>query len=81
MDSLRANLVLPCAYILLHVHPLLGNVLVNKFREDRFLVNSPLLDYGTTDEAVFYVVRAEQRWNNGGLHPVSKQRLGKHTSA
>jgi hypothetical protein len=32
--------------ILLHVHPLLGNGLVNKFLET-FLVNSPLLGYAT----------------------------------
>jgi hypothetical protein len=30
---------------------------------------------------VFYVVSAEQRWNNEVMQPVSKQRLGKHTSA
>jgi hypothetical protein len=30
---------------------------------------------------VFYVVRAKQRWNNGVLQPVSKLRLGEHTSA
>jgi hypothetical protein len=32
----------------------------------------------TIDEAVFYVVRGEQRWKNGVIQPVSKQRLGKH---
>jgi hypothetical protein len=30
---------------------------------------------------VFYVVCAEQRWNNGVMQPVSKQRLGEHTSS
>jgi hypothetical protein len=30
---------------------------------------------------VFYVVRAEQWWNNGVMQPVSKRRAGKHTSA
>jgi hypothetical protein len=30
---------------------------------------------------VFYVVRAEQRWKNGVMQPVSRQRLGKHISA
>jgi hypothetical protein len=30
---------------------------------------------------VFYVVRVEQRWNNGVMQPVSKQRLRKHNSA
>jgi hypothetical protein len=43
------------ALILLYVHPLLGNVLVNKFREDRFLVSSSLLGYATIDEAVFSI--------------------------
>jgi hypothetical protein len=33
--------------VLLHVHPLLGNGLVNNFREDRFLLNSPLLGHAT----------------------------------
>jgi hypothetical protein len=40
-------------YMLLYVHPLLGNVLVNKFPRRQFLVNSPLLGYTTIDEAVF----------------------------
>jgi hypothetical protein len=40
--------------ILLHVHPLLGNVLVNKFPR-RQLVNSLLLGYATIDEAVFSI--------------------------
>jgi hypothetical protein len=31
-------------------------------------------------DCVFYVVRAEQRWNNRVMRPVSKQLLGKHTS-
>jgi hypothetical protein len=30
---------------------------------------------------VFYVVRNEQPWNNGVMQPVSKEGLGKHTSA
>jgi hypothetical protein len=38
---------------MLHVHPLLGNGLVKKYREDRFLVSSSLLGYATIDEAVF----------------------------
>jgi hypothetical protein len=50
-------------------------------RENRFLVYSPLLGYATIDEAVFYVVRAEQRWNNGLMQSVFKQRLGKHISS
>jgi hypothetical protein len=39
------------------------------------------VQHATIGEAVFYVVRAEQRWNNGVMQPVSKQRLGKHISA
>jgi hypothetical protein len=39
------------------------------------------VQHATTDEAVFYAVRAEQRWNNGVMQHVSKQRHGKHTSA
>jgi hypothetical protein len=31
----------------LDVYPLLGNELVNKFHEERFLINSPLLGYAT----------------------------------
>jgi hypothetical protein len=34
-------------------------------REDKFLVNSPLLGYATTEEAVLYAVRAEQQQNSG----------------
>jgi hypothetical protein len=40
-----------------------------------------MVQHATIDEAVFYVVRAEQQWNNGIMQPVFKQRLGKHTSA
>jgi hypothetical protein len=29
------------------------------------------VQHATIDEAVFYVVRAEQRWNNGVMQPVS----------
>jgi hypothetical protein len=36
--------------VLLHVHPLLGNGLVNKFREDRFLANSPLVGHVTIEQ-------------------------------
>jgi hypothetical protein len=39
------------------------------------------VQHATVDEAVLYVVREEQRWNNGVMQPVSKQRLGKNTSA
>jgi hypothetical protein len=35
--------------ILFHVHLLLGNGLVNKFRDDRFLVNNPLLRHSTRE--------------------------------
>jgi hypothetical protein len=81
MDSLRANLVSPCAYILLHVHQLLGNVLVNKFPRRQILCKQSAARLRNNKrDCVFYVVRAEQRWNNGVMHPVSKQRLGKYTS-
>jgi hypothetical protein len=36
------------------------------------------VQHAARDEDVFYVVRAEQRWNNGVMQPVSKQWLGKH---
>jgi hypothetical protein len=39
-----------CGY---NVDPFLGNELVNKFLEDKFLLNSPLLCYVTVEEAVF----------------------------
>jgi hypothetical protein len=39
--------------IMLYVYPLLSNVLLNKFREDKFLMNTPLLGYATIDEVVF----------------------------
>jgi hypothetical protein len=39
------------------------------------------VQHATIDEAVFYVVRAEQWLNNGVMQPVSKQRLGKHISS
>jgi hypothetical protein len=38
------------------------------------------VQHATTDEDVFYVVRADKRWNNGVMQPVSKQRHSKHTS-
>jgi hypothetical protein len=45
--------------ILLRVHPLLGNVLVNRFREDIFLVNSPWLGHATINEDVFPMLSAK----------------------
>jgi hypothetical protein len=30
------------------------------------------VQHATLNEAVFYVVRAEQQWNNGVMQPVSK---------
>jgi hypothetical protein len=47
------------------INPLPGNSSVNT------------VQHATIDEGVFYVVRAKQRWNNGVMQPVSKQRLGK----
>jgi hypothetical protein len=37
-----------------------------------------MVQHATIDKAVFYVVRTEQRWNNGIMQPVSKQRLGEN---
>jgi hypothetical protein len=51
------------------INALLGNISVNT------------VQHATIDEAVFSVVRAKQRWNNGVMQLVSKQRLGKHTFA
>jgi hypothetical protein len=69
-------------YILLHVHPLLGNVLVKKFpRKQIFGKQSVARLRNNRWGYVFYVVRAKQRRNNGVMQPVSKQRLGKHTPA
>jgi hypothetical protein len=40
------------------------------------------VQHATIDEAVYSMSSArKQRWNNGVMQPVSKQRLGKHTSA
>jgi hypothetical protein len=40
-----------------------------------------MVQHATIDEAFFfYVVCVEQRWNNGVMQPISKQRLSKHTS-
>jgi hypothetical protein len=68
--------------VFLHVHPLLGNVLVNKFPRRQILGKESVARLRNNRwGCVLYVVRAEQRWNNGVIRPVSKQRLGKHTSA
>jgi hypothetical protein len=52
-DSLKASLCVPVCHA--HVHPLLGNVLVKSFREDRCLVNSPLLGQPTIEVTMFSV--------------------------
>jgi hypothetical protein len=39
--------------ILLHVRPLLGNVLVNQLSRRKILVNNLLLGYATMEEAMF----------------------------
>jgi hypothetical protein len=54
-------------WILLHVHPLLGKTLVNKFPRNRFLVNSPLLRYETIEKAVFSMSSAPSNSRNGVL--------------
>jgi hypothetical protein len=68
--------------ILLHVHPLLGNGLVNKFPRRQILGKQFVARLRNNRRGcVFYAGCAEQRWNNGVMQPVSKQRLCKHTSA
>jgi hypothetical protein len=48
---------------MLHVHSLLGNVLVKKFSLRQILVNSPLLGHATVEEAVFSVSAVtSQQW-------------------
>jgi hypothetical protein len=59
--------------MLLHVHQLLG-----KFPRRQILGNKSVARLRNNRWGrVFYVVRAEQRRNNGVMQPVSKQRLGK----
>jgi hypothetical protein len=52
---------------------------------DQRVARKQLCKHGPTRNnrwgCVVYVVRAEQRWNNGVKQAVSTQRLGKHTSA
>jgi hypothetical protein len=68
--------------ILLHVQPLLGNVLENKFPRRQILGKQAVTRLRNNRwGCVFYVVRVEQRWSNGVIEPVSNQRLGIHTSA
>jgi hypothetical protein len=68
--------------ILLHVHPLLDNVLVKKFLRTQMLGKQSVARLLSNRwGCVVHVVRAEQRWNNGVMQHVSKQRLGKHISA
>jgi hypothetical protein len=57
-------------FIFLHVHPLLGNGLVNKF--SRFLVNSPFARLRNSRECcVFYVIRATPSAGNGPMNSQS----------
>jgi hypothetical protein len=53
--------------VLLHVHPFVGNMLVNKFPRRPILVNSPLLGYAAIDEAVFSMSPAPSNSRNGVL--------------
>jgi hypothetical protein len=67
---------------LLLVHPLLGNVLVNKFLRREILGKQSIARLDNNGRrCIFYVVRAEQRCDNGVMEPISKQRLDKHISA
>jgi hypothetical protein len=65
-----------CNYILilLHVHPLLGNVLVNEFPRRQSVARLRNNKGG----CVVYVVRAKQQLNNGVMQSASKQRNCKH---
>jgi hypothetical protein len=66
-------------YILLHVHPLLGNELVNEFpRRQIFGKQSFARLHNNRGDCVFYVVRAKQQYINGVMQSVSKQRNCKH---
>jgi hypothetical protein len=52
--------------MLLHVHPVIGNVLLNKFlRRHRLLVNISLQGYATIEEAVILASAVTSR--SGGL--------------
>jgi hypothetical protein len=63
------------------LYTLLGNVLVNKFPRRQFLGKQSVARLRNNNlGCVFYVVHAEQQWNNWVLQPGSKQRHGKHTS-
>jgi hypothetical protein len=57
-------------------------VLVNKFPQ-RQILDKQFVAWLRNNRwgNVFYVVRVKQRWNNGVMQLVSKQRLDKHTSA
>jgi hypothetical protein len=64
---------------MLHVHELLGNVLVNKFSRREILGKQSVARLCNNRRGcVFYVVRAEQWWNNRVMQPICKQQLGKH---
>jgi hypothetical protein len=65
--------------VLLHVRPLLGNVLFSKFPRRQILGKQSVARLRNNKwGSVFYVVCADQRWNNGVMQSVSKQRLGTH---
>jgi hypothetical protein len=53
-------------------------------RFDQRVARQQFCKHGTTRTnrwvCAFYVVRAEQRWNNGFMQPASRQRLDKHIS-
>jgi hypothetical protein len=54
-------------------------------RFDKPVARQQLCKHGPTGNnrwgSVFYVVRAEQGWNNVAMQTVSKQRLGKYIPA
>jgi hypothetical protein len=71
--------VIELSILLLHVHPLLGNVLVNDFPQRQILDKQSVARLRSSRGGrVFYVVRAKQQYNKGVMQSVSKQWKSKH---
>jgi hypothetical protein len=69
-------------WILLYVRSLLGNVLVNKFPRKQILGNQSVASLRNNGwGCVFYIVRTQQRENNGIMQTLSEQQLGEYTCA
>jgi uncharacterized membrane protein YfbV (UPF0208 family) len=68
--------------IMLHVQPLLGNVLVNKFPQIHILGKQAVVRLrNNSSNCAFYAVCTKQQQNNEVMQSVCKQRLGKQISA